>query len=53
MIRLALSIEEVNGILYALGELPTKTEAWLLMQKIREQAAPQVPQDKPDEAAHD
>ena len=44
MIKLELTIEEVNGILAALGELPTKTNAMFLIQKIKEQAEPQVPQ---------
>jgi len=43
MIKLELSVEEVNGILAALGELPTKTNAMFLIQKIQEQAQPQVP----------
>jgi hypothetical protein len=50
MIKLVLAVEEVNGILYALGELPTKTEAWNLVQKIREQAAPQIPEETPEPA---
>jgi hypothetical protein len=43
MIKLDLTIEEVNGILAALGELPTKTNAMFLIQKIQAQAQPQVP----------
>ena len=43
MIKLELSIEEVNAILQTLGELPTKTGAWVLLSKIKEQADPQVP----------
>jgi hypothetical protein len=50
MIKLDLTIEEVNGILAALGELPTKTNAMFLSQKIQEQAAPQVPKEPADEA---
>lgn len=42
MIKLELSIEEVNGILAVLGDLPTKTGAWLLLNKIKEQAEAQV-----------
>lgn len=42
MIRLELSIEEVNGILAVLGDLPTKTGAWVLLNKIKEQAESQV-----------
>jgi hypothetical protein len=47
MIKIELSIEEVNAILQVLGDLPTKTGAWPLVLKIKEQAEPQVP--KPDE----
>jgi hypothetical protein len=43
MIKLELSIDEVNGILGVLGDLPTKTGAWVLLNKIKEQASPQVP----------
>jgi hypothetical protein len=50
MIKLELSIEEVNGILAALGELPTKTNAMFLIQKIQDQAIPQVPKEPVDEA---
>ena len=47
-IKLDLSVEEVNAILQVLGELPSKTGAWPLIVKIKEQAEPQVP--KPEEA---
>ena len=47
MIKLDLDINEVNFILSLLGDLPSKTGAWPLMVKIKEQADPQVP--KPDE----
>ena len=42
MIHLELSAEEVNGILQVLGDLPTKSGAWPLMRKIKEQAESQV-----------
>ena len=42
MIVLNLETEEVNAILQTLGELPTKTGAWVLLAKIKEQADPQV-----------
>lgn len=42
MIKLELSVEDINGILYALGELKTNTFAWLLIGRIKEQADPQV-----------
>jgi hypothetical protein len=43
MIKLELSIEEVNYILQTIGQLPTSTGAWVLLAKIKEQADPQVP----------
>lgn len=43
MIKLELEINEVNAILGVLGDLPTKTGAWVLLAKIKEQADPQVP----------
>jgi hypothetical protein len=43
MINLELSIEEVNSILGVLGELPTKTGAFPLVIKIKEQADAQIP----------
>lgn len=46
-IKLDLTIEEVNGVLAALGELPTKTNAFTLMVKIRGQAEPQLPKEEP------
>lgn len=45
-ILLNLSLEEVDGIMAALGELPTKTNAFMLMAKIREQAQPQLPKEE-------
>ena len=47
-IKLELHVDEVNAILGVLGDLPTKTGAWPLVMKIKEQAEPQVP--KPEEA---
>jgi hypothetical protein len=46
MIKLELSIEEVNGILGVLGDLPSKTGAWPLIVKIKEQAEAQVPKQE-------
>lgn len=45
-IKLDLEIEEVNFILEALGEMPSKTGSWNLMQKIRVQGIPQVPEEQ-------
>ena len=47
MINLELSVQEVNAILGVLGDLPTKTGAWPLIVKIKEQAESQV---KPEES---
>ena len=52
-IKLTLTLDEVNGILAALGELPTKTNAMFLIQKIQQQAQPQLPKEESDGAAHD
>lgn len=49
MIKLELTVEEVNAILQVLGELPTKTGAFPLVMKIKEQAEPQVPKEDPVE----
>jgi hypothetical protein len=46
MIKLELSVEEVNGILGVLGDLPSKTGAWPLIVKIKEQAEAQVPKQE-------
>jgi len=45
VITLTLSAEEINSILGVLGELPSKTGAWPLIMKIKEQAESQMPQD--------
>ena len=45
MINLELTIEEVNAVLQVLGNLPTKTGAWPLIVKIKEQAEPQVKEE--------
>lgn len=44
-IKLVLTAEEVNAILQVLGELPSKTGAYLLMMKIKEQGEAQMPQE--------
>lgn len=46
-IELKLKVEEVNAILAVLGDLPSKTGAWLLMTKIKEQADSQVKSETP------
>lgn len=44
-IKLELEIAEVNFILESLGEMPSKTGAWNLMAKIKQQGEPQVPEE--------
>ena len=50
MIKLELSIDEVNMILGSLGELPAKTNAMALMLLIKAQADPQVPKEETEPA---
>jgi hypothetical protein len=45
-VKLTLTVEEVNGILATLGQLPTSSGAWPLVVKIKEQAEAQVPKEK-------
>ena len=40
--NLELTVEEVNAILQVLGDLPTKTGAWPLIVKIKQQAEGQI-----------
>jgi hypothetical protein len=40
---LELTADEVQGILNVLNDLPTKTNAWPLVQKIETQVAEQTP----------
>jgi len=47
LFEIKLDINEVNFILETLGSLPTKSGAWPLVMKIKEQAEVQVP--KPDD----
>ena len=48
-ITLKLDINEVNYVLQVLGELPSKTGAWPLIIKVKEQAESQVPKEEPKE----
>ena len=48
MIQLELSAEEINFILTLLGDLPTKSGAWPLIVKIKEQAESQVEPEETD-----
>lgn len=45
-LTLELTLDEVNGIIAALGELPTKTNAMFLVQKIQQQAQAQLPKEE-------
>ena len=47
-LTLTLTLDEVNGIIAALGELPTKTNAMFLIQKIQAQAQDQLPKENQD-----
>ena len=49
VIKLELEKEEVEAIMTVLGDLPTKSNAWPLIMKINQQAAPQVPQEEESE----
>jgi len=44
-LELNLTVEEVNAILQVLGDLPTKTGAYPLVMKIKEQAEAQKEQN--------
>lgn len=44
-INLKLTVDEVNGILQVLGNLPTSSGAWPLVLKVKQQAEAQVPRE--------
>ena len=46
-IQLKLTLDEVNGLLNILGQLPTSTNIWPLAAKVREQAQAQLPEQEP------
>lgn len=46
MIKLELEVEAVTDILNVLGQLPTASGAWPLMQRIRAQAEAQMPKEE-------
>jgi hypothetical protein len=48
-IKLELTLNEVEGILAGLGELPTKTGAYGLMLKIQTQVQTQLPEEQTSE----
>jgi hypothetical protein len=45
-VTLVLTVDEVNGILQVLGNLPTSSGAWVLLQKIKAQAETAVVEPK-------
>lgn len=45
MLKIELTIEEVNFILQTLGNLPTSSGAWPLVVKIKEQGEQQIPNE--------
>lgn len=47
-IKLELTLDEVKGILAVLGDMPTKSGAWVLLKKIDYQAANQFPKENKD-----
>jgi hypothetical protein len=49
MIKLELSIEETNYVLKVLNNLPTESNVWPLVQKIKEQAIPQTQATEPEQ----
>ena len=51
-INLILDIEEVNGLLNLIGQMPTSTNAWPLANKIRSMAEAQMPQQGVQDAAN-
>jgi len=48
-IELKLSMDQLNGIMYALGELPVKSGAGQLMAAITQQVQPQLPEQTEEE----
>ena len=46
VIKLEVTLNEVEGILAGLGELPTKTGAFALLMKVRAQTESQLPKEE-------
>lgn len=46
-ITLNLTVDEVNAVLQVLGNLPTSSGAWVLLQKIKTQAEAAVAEAQP------
>lgn len=49
-INLTLNVNEVNAILQVLGQLPTSSNAYPLLVKIKGQAEAQLPAPEPEAA---
>ena len=47
VIKLEVTLNEVEGILAGLGELPTKSGAFALLMKVRAQTEAQLPKEEP------
>ena len=47
-LKIELSAEEVEAVLAVLGNLPTKSGAWPLLVKIKEQAEIQISKKNPE-----
>lgn len=45
-ITITLTVDEVNGVLQTLGQLPTSSGAFPLLMKIKEQAEAQLPKSE-------
>lgn len=48
-IKLVLKLSEVSDVIKVLGELPTRSNAWPLVQKIDGQVQSQLPEETPAE----
>lgn len=46
-VTLQLSLAEVDAILFAIGEVPTKTGLFTLGMKLKSQAEAQIPKEEP------
>lgn len=50
-ITLKLDLQEVNGLLNIMGQLPTSSNVWPLAAKVRAQAEEQLPKEEQAEEA--
>lgn len=53
MIKLELSAENVQALIDVLGELPTKSNAWVLVAELQQALAEQAPSDLKDASVTD